>query len=54
MHIFQVEMAHRTYGRNWTKYVVKASSARGAIAQAMRLAGPGEFAFEVEHIATLD
>lgn len=53
-HIFQVEMAHKTYGPNYTKYVVTARSAKDAITAAERKAGPGEYAFEVEHIATLD
>lgn len=53
-HVFQVEMAHKTYGRNYSSYTVTARSAQDAIYMANKKAALGEYAFEVKHIATLD
>lgn len=54
-HVFQVEMAHKTHGPNYTHYTVVAKSAKEAITKAERqTATANEYAFEVKHIATLD
>lgn len=54
MHIFKVGVAHTSYGPSYTSYVVEARSALDALAKVSRLTGPGEYAFEVQHVITLD
>lgn len=53
-HVFDVTFAHTTYGKQYTSYTVLARSATDAIAIAAKLAGPGEYAFEVKHVTTID
>lgn len=53
--IFEVELAHRKYGENWSRVTVEGRSALEAIKRAVKKDGnPQLYAMEVKLIATLD
>lgn len=53
--IFEVELAHRKYGENWSRVTVAGRSALEAIRKAVKLDKTSQtYAMEVKLIATLD